>query len=170
VRRRPFSLTWWRERVAGWRDSTCCEGRGRAWVEGSPTHINASMDARSAQFVVVPMRNGLGAVNGRNADGLGVLEGLLYDVRASVRDQSPGRTLTQRGRGEHLFWIHTESPPPDLLTQWETEALSPVVTETMPRPAPFPAARCSLQPCTANSNLNNFKYQFFIDQIPNFYC
>ena len=21
--------------------------------------------------------------------------------------------LTQRGRGEHLFWIHTQSPPPD---------------------------------------------------------
>ena len=36
--------------------------------------------------------NGLGAVNGRNADGLGVLEGLLYEVRASfTRDQSPGR-------------------------------------------------------------------------------
>ena len=36
--------------------------------------------------------NCLGAVNGRNADGLGVLKGLLYDVlRASVRDQSPGR-------------------------------------------------------------------------------
>ena len=24
-----------------------------------------------------------------------------------------GRDVSQRGRGEHLFWIHTQSPPPD---------------------------------------------------------
>ena len=91
-RRRPFNLTWRRERVAGWRDSTCCEGRGRAWVEGSPTlHSHQCFNGR-ALGSICGGANCLGAVNGRNADGLGVLKGLLYDVlRASVRDQSPGR-------------------------------------------------------------------------------
>ena len=85
-------------------------------MEGSPTHINASQwtRARLNLWFICGSANGLGAVNGRNADGLGVLEGLLYEVRASFT-----RLRCYKG-----------SEP-----RAETDALSPI-----PRPAPFPAA------------------------------
>ena len=55
-------------------------------MEGSPTHINASQwtRARLNLWFICGSANSLGAVNGRNADGLGVLEGLLYEVRGQV--------------------------------------------------------------------------------------
>jgi hypothetical protein len=50
-----------------------------------------------------------------------IAELLVVEARAAVEEDRRNTLnleancsgLTQRGRGEHLFWIHTQSPPPD---------------------------------------------------------
>ena len=82
-----------------WRPRTCsCPERTRT----SCSHIIVQHITHNLRlFCVIRSRPPAGLVN----------------VEMNARDIRIPRgvpcTLTQRGRGEHLFWIHTQSPPPD---------------------------------------------------------